>query len=435
MDLTTIRIGNLSLDYTTSLTAEALGMEDNEDIVQPLATIVHKKTYGNAFFVLMFLRSIYDEGLLTYNFGIMSWQWDEDAINAKLATDNVTNFLVTKLCRLHWMTQNVLKVASCLGARFSISAVATITENLSPVDMKRRTSLDEIIKSEADGDGNDDSSTVTDLNMFMHELEEQGLWERETDKIWCFTHDKIQSAAFELIHPSKRDVFRGKIGSILIEKLTSEELESSLFAVVSLRNFASVSDKEERVSLAKLNLRAGDKAAENAAFDSAIVYFKAGYELLRGTSGWDIDASLMLELCNGGVEACFICGDLDTMSTLISEVMKQKDIALISKFRVYKIMVQAYHITGNYTEAINTGLEFRRKLGFGTLKNRPTNTLIILKEFAKTNRVLGKMKAVDIASLPELTDGRIAVGQRMLGLLITSVYSVSIHHIRVVSLH
>ena len=33
---------------------------------------------------------------------------------------------------------------------------------------------------------------------------------------------------------------------------------------------------EERMELASLNLRAGMKASENAAFDSAAVYFKAG---------------------------------------------------------------------------------------------------------------------------------------------------------------
>ena len=80
----------------------------------------------------MFLRSLYDEQLLQYNFGIMSWWWDDDEVEAKLATENVATVLVNKLRRLSSMTQNVVKVASCLGAKFSLSAVATITGSLSP---------------------------------------------------------------------------------------------------------------------------------------------------------------------------------------------------------------------------------------------------------------------------------------------------------------
>ena len=49
--ITAIKIGNLTLENVTSLIAEALGMEDNEDAVKTLAATVHRKTDGNAFFV------------------------------------------------------------------------------------------------------------------------------------------------------------------------------------------------------------------------------------------------------------------------------------------------------------------------------------------------------------------------------------------------
>jgi len=51
VDMTAVKIGNLSTSNVTSLIAEALGMEDNEDAVKTLAAIVHRKTNGNAFFV------------------------------------------------------------------------------------------------------------------------------------------------------------------------------------------------------------------------------------------------------------------------------------------------------------------------------------------------------------------------------------------------
>ena len=51
--ITAIKVGNLSSHNVTSLVAEALGMEDDEKYVQTLAATVHKKTEGNAFFMLV----------------------------------------------------------------------------------------------------------------------------------------------------------------------------------------------------------------------------------------------------------------------------------------------------------------------------------------------------------------------------------------------
>lgn len=145
---TTIRIGNLSLANVTSLIAEALGMEDDKDAVQPLAVIVHKKTDGNAFFVLMFLRSLHNEQLLQFNIGAYKWTWDMEAVEAKLATENVATMLVDKLKRLDKKTQRVLKVASCLGSKFSLSGtknqlncthimvIRHILKNVSPTFLK-----------------------------------------------------------------------------------------------------------------------------------------------------------------------------------------------------------------------------------------------------------------------------------------------------------
>ena len=255
--LTSIDIGNLTLENVTSLIAEALDMDD--DAVKNLATIVHKKTSGNAFFVLMFLRSLHDEELLTYNFSIMKWTWDDDTVNAKLATENVATVLVNKLRRLNTRTQNVVKVASCLGAKFSLSAVAAITDNVRQSELMMISSTEQAAPLTED----DDDNTTSALSSSLHELQGEGLWEVDSgDSDIChFVHDKIQSAAFELIPLSTRDTFRREIGNMLLDKLDDNALEANLFEVVSLQNCAmnTLSNDKERKKLAKMNLRAGMK--------------------------------------------------------------------------------------------------------------------------------------------------------------------------------
>lgn len=49
IDITTIKIGNLTLASVTSLVAEALRTE--KDSIKTLATTVHSKTEGNVFYV------------------------------------------------------------------------------------------------------------------------------------------------------------------------------------------------------------------------------------------------------------------------------------------------------------------------------------------------------------------------------------------------
>ena len=46
-----IKIGQLSPDNVKNLVAEALNMEDDDDKVKSLSTIIHRKTDGIAFFV------------------------------------------------------------------------------------------------------------------------------------------------------------------------------------------------------------------------------------------------------------------------------------------------------------------------------------------------------------------------------------------------
>lgn len=155
------------------------------------------------------------------------------------------------------------------------------------------------------------------------------------------------------------------------------------------------------------------------------MYFKAGRKVL-GSNGWAIDQSLILKLCSEGANACSICGDLDTMNALIAEVLSQA-IPIQDKFNAYKVKVMAAHAAGEFNEALNTAFDFRRQIGLPTLKNKPVNTLIIIKEFIKTNRSLGNRTAEDIGSLPDLTDDRIVMGQRMLELSASSSFAVSKH--------
>jgi predicted ATPase len=262
----------------------------------------------------------------------------------------------------------MLMVASCLGATFRKSAVVEVMKNISRVEMKG--SMRSLSGTAATMESSSTSLLSSDMSnacterayaSSIEEFEGEGLCEVD-DEECQFMHDQIQSAAFELISPDQRDTFRGKIGSILLQSLSPAELEASLFEVVGLLNCAAsnITD-DERDEMARMNLRAGVKASENAAFDTAKVYFKAGREAL-GSRGWEGDYSTMLDLCSDGANACFLTGDFESMNELIDEVLS-KDIDTKEKYRVSEIKVKSLLTVGKVNEAINAALDFRRQLG------------------------------------------------------------------------
>ena len=179
----------------------------------------------------------------------MSWAWNNVDVNRKEVTSNVANILVDKLNRLTESQKNILMIAGSLGCSFDKSNIATVITSL----------------MESESETVDWRETLDSLDQSIDELEQEGLWERDSsnENKWRFSHDKIQQVAFELIPIEQRDSFQGEIGRIMLDKLDSKELESNIFQVVSLRNctIASLCNDDDRKELARLNLRAGMKVS------------------------------------------------------------------------------------------------------------------------------------------------------------------------------
>ena len=94
--------------------------------IKALGTIIFEKTQGNPFFSRRLLSSLNEEGRIRYNSEINSWTWDTEDINAAGIADNVADLLAKKIAQLPEATQNILKLAACIGNRFDIATLAMI---------------------------------------------------------------------------------------------------------------------------------------------------------------------------------------------------------------------------------------------------------------------------------------------------------------------
>ncbi len=100
--------------------------------VESLTDLVMRKTRGNPFFVNQFLHTLYDEDLLHFvpptDEKKGNWQWNIDKIEALNITDNVVDLMIAKLKKLPESTQQVLRLAACVGNHFDLDTLSVIYE-------------------------------------------------------------------------------------------------------------------------------------------------------------------------------------------------------------------------------------------------------------------------------------------------------------------
>jgi predicted ATPase len=86
---------------------------------QRLSSLIVTKTHGNPFFVIEFIRSLYSQGILNFDATAGRWEWDEErAIQTKISK-NVVDLMASNIRSLPSYTQNLLKLASCIGITYN----------------------------------------------------------------------------------------------------------------------------------------------------------------------------------------------------------------------------------------------------------------------------------------------------------------------------
>lgn len=117
--ITELVIENLTESDTKQLLLDLLLTDESK--ATGLARICHRKTHGNAFFLVHYLNMLHSRTLLEYNLGMTMWKWDEERIhNETGATENVVDLMKQKMKDLAPATMQLLQVAACLGSYFRL---------------------------------------------------------------------------------------------------------------------------------------------------------------------------------------------------------------------------------------------------------------------------------------------------------------------------
>ena len=342
--------------------------------------LVQEKTGGNPFFAIQFVTALAEEGLLAFDSVALAWQWDIDRIRAKNYTDNVVELMAGKLKRLSATTQEALKQLACLG---NVVKIATLT----------------LVHGE----------TEEAIHAALREAVHAGLVFRH-ENAYRFLHDRIQQAAYSLIPEERRAEVHLRIGRVLLASMTADQLAEHLFDVANQlnRGAALLIDRDEKVQVATIDLRAGRKAKASAAYASACAYLAAGMALLD-ESDWGSQYELTFSLWLERAECELLSGNFEKAEQLIGELL-QRAASKVDQAAVYHLKVDFHVIKSENQQAVASALACLRLFGID-LPAHPTWEQV-QAEYETVWQTLNGRPIESLIDLPLMTDPELQAAMR-----------------------
>lgn len=346
---------------------------------QPLAELVQEKTAGNPFFLTQLMRHLYLENFLHFNFATAQWEWTIDDLKTIDITDNVVELMVSKIEKLPEPTQNILKLAACVGNAFDLAVLAVVhgtSQSTAASTLWDALTAGLIVP-------------LSDAYKIPQVLEDFAA----LTITYKFLHDRVQQAAYSMIPQERKQDVHLQVGRLLLGGTAVADLEENIFDIVNQLNIGVelIADPLERYELADLNLRAARRAKAATAYESALKYLTAGLDLLAADS-WQSHYDLTLNLHVEAVEVQYLNTDFDAAQSL-SDVVFEQARNLLHQVKVYEFKIQ-FHIAQNQMlEAIDTALPIVELLGY-PLSQEPSDLRLIatLPELS------------DLPTFPEMTD-------------------------------
>ncbi len=420
VEVNTITLKPLSEDNLTHLVADTLNCIP--EIAQPLTKLIYRKTQGNPFFSNQFLKSLYQEELIYYNFDAGYWQCHLSQIQELSLSDNVVEFIAIQLKKLPQLTQETLKLAACIGNQFDLAVLAIVnnkSQEETATDLWKALQEGLIIPTNEvykffKADSNDVllATEQENINKIVNNHNQIPTYK--------FLHDRVQQAAYSLIPEDEKKSTHFNIGQLLLNNTHEAEIEDKIFNIVNQLNYGVelIRNQEELHKLAELNLIAGRKAKSSTAYTAAIKYLNLGLEIIAEDS-WQNQYAFCLALHEEACEAAYLSGDFEKMEELAEKVINSAK-SLLEKVRVYEIKIQADIVQNRLTEALKIALDILKLLNVEfPASPSPAD---IQQAFQTTAEKLNGREIADLINLPEMTEPEILAAMRILSSMFTAAY-------------
>ena len=365
-----VRLAPLARDDLGQLIADALRCDPAD--TAPLVQLVHEKTAGNPFFVIQFLYSLAEEGLLRFDQDTAGWSWDLGRIHDKGYADNVVDLMLGKVTRLPAETLHALQQFACLGNVGATPMLSAVLE-----------------------------TPEEQVHAVLWPAVRQELIER-LEGSYKFIHDRVQEAAYSLIPEALRAEVHLRIGRLLVTETPADKREEAIFEILNQLNRGAplITQPEERDQLAELNLLGGKRAKGSTAYASALTYLIAGGELLKDDC-WERRHELIFALELTRAECEFLTGQLsvaeERLAALSNRATTIVELAIVACLRMD--VSTTLNLSGR---AVAFCLDYLRHVGI-EWSPHPTEEEM-RREYERIWSLLGNRTIEDLIDLPLMED-------------------------------
>ncbi|WP_333130820.1 AAA family ATPase, partial [Microcoleus sp. Pol11C3] len=403
--INTITLQPLSQAEMNQLVADTLICDLS--LAQPLTELVYQKAKGNPFFSTQFLKSLYEDGQISFDWDVRHWQCDIDRVTFADVSD-VVEFMAAQLQKLPRETQEVLKLAACIGAQFDLDTLAIVNEELP------EQTASALWKALQEGL----ILLIIEGYNFV-QTDAQSANQSVANPTYKFLHDRVQQAAYSIIPENQKQATHLKIGQLLLQKYSDIEREEKLFEIVGHLNqgIELINQLSEREALAQLNLEAGGKARSSTAYAAANIYLQTGIKLLRPQC-WESQYKLTLNLYVAAAEAAYLNADLEVMEQMAAQVLQNAQ-TILDKIKIYEISIAAQTAQSKMLEAIAVGRNALLQLGV----ELPTKVdeALIGKELQTLTSQLQSRQIEELVDLPVMTNPHTQAAMQLLGMLLAAI--------------
>ncbi|MEH2412364.1 trifunctional serine/threonine-protein kinase/ATP-binding protein/sensor histidine kinase [Nostoc sp.] len=403
-----ITLSPLSEPSLNQLVADTLNcsLETTEKLTQ----LVYQKTKGNPFFSTQFFKALHQDQLIKFDLDSETWQCDIAQLKVLALTDDVVDFMVLRLRKLPEPTQDVLKLAACIGNQFDLATLAIVSENS---ETETATYLWKALQEGL-------ILPQSEVYKFYVGRETQDLVQSSLTVNYKFLHDRVQQAAYALIPESKKQSIHLQIGQLLLSKIPIKKQEERIFEIVNQLNIGVklITRQSDRDKLAQLNLLAGQKAKQSTAYTNTMEYISCGIQLLTIDS-WQQQYSLTLALYEEAASAAYFMGQFDQVEEFVKQVQHHANV-LLDQVKSIEIQIQSYLAQSRFDDSIRTAIALLNLLGI-KLSHEANKTQTFLSLAQTKLRLLGK-SPLTLIDLPDMTGDKHLAAIRILASTNSTAY-------------
>lgn len=372
---------------TTRITLAPLSRPDISNLIR--RTLVHPadpeirwaghifdKTAGNPLLVKRYIESLTDTGRLKFDYQKRGWHFDTPETDGEPHLPLSVTMLRQRYAGLPDTAASMLITGACLGNRFSAYELSQIF-GLQPASVAEtlKTAIRQrlIIQVETD---------PFEVDALSYE----------------FPHDKIRQSLYNMGSIEKRQQHHLETGRWLL----SQNRYASGINAVSHFNIARqlITDRKERLAIARLNLDAADNAKQSAALTETLNFCHHALAFMPD-SPWKNAYQEALRLFLVKAEATYLKGDVAEAEAIMTTAFSKAETG-VDKARVINLRIALYTADGRLEEAFfmgRKGLELFDRV----LRLNPGKKTTVIN-YLKVRVALWGRSAASLAKKNELSD-------------------------------